>query len=271
MSGRHTLPSPCLTHCLLKLVYSFSFNPRLSSIASNFYLVCDTSPPRCVPSTEILSTWHVIPCLQGVYQALKYFLLGMRYLASKVCTKRWNTFYLACDTSPPRCVPSAEILSTWYAIPRLQGVYQALKYFLLGMWYLASKVCTKRWNTSYLACDTSPPRYVPSAEILSTWHAIPRLQGVYQALKYFLLGMRYSLSIPQLSFLLVLAALAGNVLSTNFTLSARCSFSHWLHIFPPRDYCITRFTVHEYLKLSMNILLHDVTQNPQVLGTSHST
>jgi len=27
---------------------------------------------------------------------------------------------------------------------------------------------------------------------------------------------------------------------------------------------------HEYLKLSMNILPHDVTQNPQVLGTSQS-
>ena len=32
--------------------------------------------------------------------------------------------------------------------------------------------------------------------------------------------------------------------------------------------CITRFMAHEYLKLSMNILPHEVTQNPQVLGTS---
>ena len=37
---------------------------------------------------------------------------------------------------------------------------------------------------------------------------------------------------------------------------------------PSGNQCITRFIVHEYPKLSMNVLLHDVTQNPQVLGTS---
>ena len=41
-----------------------------------------------------------------------------------------------------------------------------------------------------------------------------------------------------------------------FTCTPR--FKHWSTI----------FIDHEYLKLSMNILPRDVTQNPQVLGTS---
>ena len=73
--------------------------------------------------------------------------------------------------------------------------------------------------------------------------------------------------LPQL--LCSVIGVAGSfILGVGYIAFLFVSFCFLFTCTPRFKYWSTIFMDHEYLKLSMNILLRDVTQNPQVLGTS---